>query len=102
MPDTAIRLAIVGAESTGKTTLAAALAPRLAKDCGLRVTWVPEVLRDWCQHMGRTPRQEGMRRPRRLCQDASPAQGLFQIQRVGRRLPVQRPELDEVAAALFR
>jgi nicotinamide riboside kinase len=56
MPDKAIRLAIVGAESTGKTTLAAALAPRLATDCGLRVTWVPEVLRDWCQHMGRTPR----------------------------------------------
>jgi nicotinamide riboside kinase len=56
MPDGTIRLAIVGAESTGKTTLAAALAPRLAKDSGLRVTWVPEVLREWCQHMGRTPR----------------------------------------------
>jgi len=56
MPDAVIRLAIVGAESTGKTTLAAALAPRLAKDSGLRVTWVPEVLREWCQHMGRTPR----------------------------------------------
>ena len=56
MPEQAIRLAIVGAESTGKTTLAAALAPRLAKDSGLRVTWVPEVLREWCQHLGRTPR----------------------------------------------
>ncbi|MBL8307977.1 MAG: ATP-binding protein [Rubrivivax sp.] len=52
----AIRVAIVGAESTGKTTLAAALAPRLARDTGLRVTWVPEVLRDWCHHLGRTPK----------------------------------------------
>jgi nicotinamide riboside kinase len=48
-------IAIVGAESTGKTTLAAALAPRLARDTGLRVAWVPEVLREWCTHMGRTP-----------------------------------------------
>jgi len=55
MPE-ALRLAIVGAESTGKTTLAAALAPRLARDTGLRVNWVPEVLREWCHHMGRTPR----------------------------------------------
>jgi nicotinamide riboside kinase len=48
-------IAIVGAESTGKTTLAAALAPRLARDTGLRVAWVPEVLREWCDNMGRTP-----------------------------------------------
>lgn len=52
----ALRVAIVGAESTGKTTLAAALAPRLAQETGLRVTWVPEVLREWCIHVGRTPR----------------------------------------------
>ena len=51
----AIRVAIVGAESTGKTTLAAALAPRLAADTGQRVAWVPELLRDWCAHTGRTP-----------------------------------------------
>ena len=51
----AIRVAIVGAESTGKTTLAAALAPRLAQLSGLRATWVPEVLREWCEHTGRTP-----------------------------------------------
>ena len=25
-------------------------------DTGLRVTWVPEVLREWCIHVGRTPR----------------------------------------------
>ena len=49
------RIAIIGAESTGKTTLAAALAPRLAADTGLKVAWVPELLRDWCNHVGRTP-----------------------------------------------
>jgi nicotinamide riboside kinase len=51
----ALRIAIVGAESTGKTTLAAALVPRLAGLSGLRVAWVPELLREWCDHMGRTP-----------------------------------------------
>ncbi|MDP2006570.1 MAG: ATP-binding protein [Rubrivivax sp.] len=48
-------MAIVGAESTGKTTLAAALAERLAQDPARRVAWVPEVLREWCAHTGRTP-----------------------------------------------
>ncbi|MDP1646581.1 MAG: ATP-binding protein [Rubrivivax sp.] len=51
----ALRVAIVGAESTGKTTLAAQLAPRLAHDTGLRVAWVPELLREWCDRSGRTP-----------------------------------------------
>lgn len=51
----ALRIAIIGAESTGKTSLAAALAPRLAADTGLKVAWVPELLRDWCNHVGRTP-----------------------------------------------
>ena len=54
----ALLVAIVGAESTGKTTLAAALAERLAHEAGrpgLRVAWVPEVLREWCEHTGRTP-----------------------------------------------
>ena len=52
----AITIAIVGAESTGKTTLAAALATRLAADTGRRVAWVPELLREWCERSGRTPR----------------------------------------------
>ena len=51
----AIRVAVVGAESTGKTTLARALAERLAASTGQRVAWVPEVLREWCSRYGRTP-----------------------------------------------
>lgn len=51
----ALRIALLGAESTGKTTLAAALQPALAARTGLRVAWVPEALRDWCERTGRTP-----------------------------------------------
>lgn len=51
----ALRIAIVGAESTGKTALAQALAARLADQTGLRVSWVPEWLRQWCDAQGRTP-----------------------------------------------
>jgi nicotinamide riboside kinase len=54
-PAPALRIAIVGAESTGKTALAQALADRLRCDTGLRVTWVPEWLRTWCERTGRTP-----------------------------------------------
>lgn len=50
-----IRIAVVGAESTGKTTLAAQLAARLSGDGARRVAWVPEVLREWCERAGRTP-----------------------------------------------
>ena len=60
-PRTALRIAIVGAESTGKTALAAALAGRLAAQTGWRCTWVPEWLRDWCDQAGRTPRRDEQR-----------------------------------------
>lgn len=49
--------ALVGAESTGKSTLAAGLADRLAALTGWRCSWVPEYLREWCDVHGRTPRQ---------------------------------------------
>jgi len=51
-------IAIVGAESTGKTALASALAARVASETGLRCTWVPEHLRAWCDAAGRTPRPD--------------------------------------------
>ena len=53
----AVVVAIVGAESTGKTALAAALAASVAELTGLRCTWVAEVLRHWCDCAGRTPQE---------------------------------------------
>lgn len=57
MPE-ALVIAVLGAESTGKTTLAAALAARLTTETGLRCTWVDEWLRNWCAREGRTPRRD--------------------------------------------
>jgi nicotinamide riboside kinase len=73
-PHRAFCVAVLGAESTGKTTLAQALAEALtdpspgtsaaspAQPVGtglpgkkLRTGWVPEVLRQWCREQGRTP-----------------------------------------------
>ena len=51
-------IAVVGAESTGKTRLARGLSDALGLHTGLRSTWVPEVLREWCDARGRTPRAE--------------------------------------------
>lgn len=51
-------IGVLGAECTGKTALAQALAPRLAALTGLRCTWVSEWLRDWCEAQGRTPRAD--------------------------------------------
>ncbi|MGJ7484522.1 AAA family ATPase [Variovorax sp. LT2P21] len=50
-------IAVVGAESTGKTELARVLAERLTQR-GIATTLVPEVLRDWCVREGRTPRPD--------------------------------------------
>jgi len=49
-------IAIVGAESTGKSTLAVALAARVIEATGLSCVAVGEVLREWCDREGRTPR----------------------------------------------
>ncbi|WP_395667753.1 AAA family ATPase [Rhodoferax sp.] len=49
-----MRVAILGAECTGKTHLASALAQQLqARIPG--ATWVGEYLREWCDRQGRTP-----------------------------------------------
>jgi nicotinamide riboside kinase len=50
-------IAIVGAESTGKTALAQGLAERVTAETGLGSTWVPEQLRLWCERAGRTPQR---------------------------------------------
>jgi nicotinamide riboside kinase len=51
---------IVGAESTGKTTLAGEIAGALA-DRGHEVAVVDEALRDFCAEHGRTPRRDEQR-----------------------------------------
>lgn len=53
-----IVIALLGAESTGKTTLAHTLAERLTDATGARCMAVPEVLREWCARSGRTPRED--------------------------------------------
>ena len=50
-------IALLGAESTGKSRLAHDLASALSQR-GLRAVAVPEVLRAWCEREGRTPRPE--------------------------------------------
>jgi nicotinamide riboside kinase len=54
---TARRIALLGAESTGKTQLSHALADHFRQK-GQSVEVVGEVLREWCQREGRTPRPE--------------------------------------------
>ncbi len=50
-----LKVAIVGAESTGKSNLARALADALACEFGLRCAVVDEYLREWCERHDRTP-----------------------------------------------
>lgn len=54
-PDTSHVIALIGAESTGKTTLARELT-RILSSRGMDVAMVPEVLRRFCDTQGRTPR----------------------------------------------
>jgi nicotinamide riboside kinase len=51
------RIALLGAESTGKTRLATGLAAHL-RARGLSALAVPEVLRAWCTREGRAPRPD--------------------------------------------
>ncbi len=46
------RIAVIGAECTGKSSLCEALAGRLP------AVWVPEALREFCDRQGRTPRPD--------------------------------------------
>ena len=52
-----MKIALLGAESTGKTQLSLRMAESL-RARGYSVAVVPEVLRDWCVRQGRTPRPE--------------------------------------------
>ena len=57
MTQRAFVVALLGAESTGKTTLAASLAEAFAAR-GEQVAVVGEWLRELCERQGRTPRRE--------------------------------------------
>jgi nicotinamide riboside kinase len=50
-----MKIALLGAESTGKTQLAGELAAQL-RARGKSAVAVPEVLREWCEREGRAPR----------------------------------------------
>lgn len=58
--DSAFVIALLGAESTGKTTLAAELRAALAAP-GRRVGLVGEYLREFCDQTGRMPRRDEQR-----------------------------------------
>ena len=49
-----IRIALLGAESTGKTSLSQRITDALLAQ-GQIAAYVPEALREWCQMNGRTP-----------------------------------------------
>jgi nicotinamide riboside kinase len=53
----ALTIALLGAESTGKTTLSQAMAAALRSPTR-SVEVVPELLRDWCERERRVPRPE--------------------------------------------
>lgn len=66
----AARVAILGAESSGKSTLAEALARRYG------TLWVPEYLREFVDTLGRVPREEdqyGIALTQRVREDAAAA-----------------------------
>lgn len=74
-----MNIALLGAECTGKSTLATALAHHFSPDCTTPPTaWcVGEVLRDWCTHAGRTPlahEQAGIAHAQAQALDAARAQ----------------------------
>ena len=57
MSNTPLVIAVLGAESTGKSTLSVALVQSL-RACGLNAALVPEYLREFCELRGRTPTQQ--------------------------------------------
>lgn len=72
-----MKIALLGAESTGKTQLSQELAQAL-RGRGHSVAVVPEYLREWCMSAGRTPRpeeQEGIAREHERRVDEAAAAG---------------------------
>ncbi|OWQ90917.1 hypothetical protein CDN99_12220 [Roseateles aquatilis] len=57
----ALHIALLGAESTGKSQLGLALTAHLRDQTRLRCALVPEYLREWCEREDRTPRADEQR-----------------------------------------
>lgn len=57
----ALHIALVGAESTGKSQLGIALLAHLSAQTRLRCALIPEYLREWCERELRTPRPDEQR-----------------------------------------
>jgi nicotinamide riboside kinase len=77
-----LKIALLGAESTGKTQLTANLASHL-RGQGHHVAVVHEYLREWCESAGRTPRPEeqmgiATEQERRVDEAANPTNGAGQ------------------------
>ncbi len=76
-PASALHIALLGAESTGKSQLGLALLEHLRLNSRLRPALATEYLREWCDREGRTPRpdeqaaiaQEQQDRAERAAQD---------------------------------
>ncbi len=56
-----LHIALVGAESTGKSRLGVALLEHLRAQTRLRCVLIGEYLREWCEREGRTPRPDEQR-----------------------------------------
>lgn len=56
-----LHIALVGAESTGKSRLGVALLEHLRAQTRLRCVLIGEHLREWCEREGRTPRADEQR-----------------------------------------
>ena len=56
-----LHIALVGAESTGKSQLGVDLLDHLRSQTRLRCALVGEFLREWCEREGRTPHPDEQR-----------------------------------------
>ena len=93
-----MRIALLGAESTGKTALAEALAAHF-NESGRTAIAVPEVLREWCMQRGREPRpQEQLAIAREIVQAHGGTIGLESATQSGTRFIVHVPALETGAS----
>ena len=86
-------IALLGAESTGKTTLAAALGVALAAE-GRDAVVVDEYLREFCAREGRTPRRDEQAGLFHRLADRALVDGLVDLEEAARLRPGTQAGLD--------